>query len=225
MNKKGINIQMFVVLSAVLLTTVIICFCAVTCSSGKLKFEKTYYFVYYRMSDNAISASSLSGAASSYGGAGYILSHNGNFYVTFSCYYRDNEAETVCSNLKKRDLECAVLKIATKEYKLQGRSANNNQNLYLGNLNTLSSLSSLAYECANGLDTGEYSQSSAKQILSSIMDSLKGLLKTNENNCFTQSIQSLIEECESVSGGFLLSKNMRYIQIAIIDKILHTELT
>lgn len=225
MVKKGLNLQMILVLGAVILTTVIICFSAMSCSGGKLKFEKTFYFVYYRMSDNAVSASSLSDAVSSYGGAGYTFNHNKNYYVTFSCYYRDEEAQAVCSNLKKRDLECSVLKVEIKEYKLQNRNAKNNQKLYLGNLETMYSLSTLAYECANGLDTGDYSQAKAKLILSSIADTLNGLLKANENNCFTLNIKSLIDECERAGSGYLLSKNMRYVQIALTDKILHAELT
>lgn len=217
------NLQMIFALSLVLAATVIICFCAVTCSGGKLKFEKTYYFVYYRMSDNAISASSLSETASNYGGAGYILHYNDNYYVTFACYYKENEAKTVCSNLKGRNLDCKILKIEIKQFKLGNRNAKNKQKLYLGNLNTLDSLSTLAYECANGIDTGKYSQSKAKQLLSSIKDTLNGLLKTNENNCFTDSLRDLIDECGK-AGGYLLSKNMRYIQIAIIDTIMSTEL-
>ena len=216
---------MIFVLGLVLLTTVIICLGTATCSGGKLKFKKTYYFVYYRMSDNELSASSLSQTVSNYGGAGYVLNYRDKYYVTFACYDKQDEAEAVCSNLKKRDLECDVLKIEIKEYKLQNRNAKKNQNLYLGNLNTLTSLSSLAYECANGLDTGEYSQDGAKQVLATISDTLRGLLKNNENNCFTLSIKDLIENCENLQGGYLLSKNMRYIQIAIADKILHAELT
>ena len=215
---------MFFVLGAIITATVIICFCAATCSGGKLKFERCYYFVYYRLSDNAVSASSLSSAAANYGGAGYVLAHDENYYVIFSCYYKDEEAQSVISNLKKRDLDCSVLKIETDEFKLGNRNAKNNQKLYLGNLDTLDSLSTLAYECANGLDTGKYSQSAAKQMLSSIADTLKGLLKSNKNNCFTGDIQSLIDECDRANSGFLFSKNMRYIQIAIIDKILHAEL-
>ena len=215
---------MFFALGVVLAATVIICFCAVTCSGGKLKFERTYYFVYYRMSDNAISASSLSDTAASYGGAGYILHYKNNYYVTFACYYKENEALTVCSNLKKRDLDCEILKIAIKQFKLGNRNAKNKQKLYLGNLNTMDSISSLAYECANGLDTGEYSQSKAKGLLSSITDTLKGLLKTNENNCFTENLRYLINECGKI-GGYLFSRNMRYIQIAIIDRIISAELT
>lgn len=215
---------MFLVVGAIVLATVIIVFCAVSCSGENLTFEETYFFVCYRMSDNAVSAGSLSNTASSYGGAGYILYHNDNYYVTLSCYYKKDEAETVCSNLKKHDLECTVLKIETKEYKLNNQNAINNKELYLGNLNTLNSLSSLAYDCANGLDTGTYSQSKAKQILTSITDTLKGLLRTNANNCFTESIQSAILECESISSGYLFSKNMRYIQIALADRIINVQL-
>ena len=223
MFKKGLNLQLFFSLGIVVLATVIICFYAVSCSGGNLTFEETYYFVCYRMSDNAISAGSLSQTASSYGGAGYILPYGDNYYVTLSCYYKDDEAETVCSNLKQQDLECTVLKVETKKYKLANNSKNNKE-LYLGNFNTLNSLSAIAYDCANGLDTGKYSQSKAKQILTSITDTLKGLLKTNKNNCFTESIQSAITECENINGGYLLSKNMRYIQIALADRIINAKL-
>ena len=224
MFKKGINLQMFFTLGAIIIATVVICFCAATCSGGKLKFERTYYFVYYKMSDNALSAGSLSDAASSYGGAGYVLAYNNKFYVTFACYKSEDDAKSVVANLKKNDLECSILKIEIKALALQNRNAKKNQKLYLGNLNTLDSISTIAYECANGLDTGEYSQERAKSILSSVIDTLKGLLKSNKNNCFTENIQNLIDECERINGGYLLSKNMRYIQIALIDKILGAEL-
>ncbi len=224
MVKKGLSMQMFSALAAIVTATVIICLCAATCSGGKLDFKATYYFVCYRMTDNAISADAISKTVSSYGGAGYILPHGGNYYVTLSCYYKSDEADSVCAKLKERDLECSVLKIETKQYRLQGSNAKKNEQLYLGNLKTLNSLSALAYECANGLDTGSLSQSKAKQLLTSITDSLNGLLKNNPANCFTQSLQSAVEECKNVSGGFLLSKNMRYIQIALADRIINAEL-
>lgn len=223
MSKKVINSQMFFVLAAIALATVIICFCAATCSGRRLGFEATYYFICYKMTDNAVSAGSLSQTASSYGGAGYILPHGGNYYVTLSCYYKSDEADTVCLNLKDRGLECSVLEIETKEFRLSP-SAKNNEQLYLGNLKTLHTLSTLAYECANALDTGEYSQSKSKSILASVTDTLNGLLKTNQNNCFTESIKSAVEECSRFSSGYLYSKNMRYIQIALADRIINAEL-
>ncbi len=221
---KKINLQMLSVLSAVIIATVIICICAISCSGGKLDFKNTYYFVCYKMTDNAVSAGSISQSVSNYGGAGYILQRGENYYITFSCYYSDDEAKAVCENLKDRNMECSVLKVETGDYRLPVNTSQNNDQLYLGNLNTMHSLSSLAYECANGLDTGEFSQNKAKQILGSVTDTLNGLLKANPSNCFTESIQSVIEDCKRLGGGYLLSKNMRYIQISIVDKIINAKL-
>ena len=197
--------------------------CFISCSGGKLTYRSAYYFVCYRICDNAFSASSLSSTVASYGGAGYILNYKDNFFVTVSCYYKKTDAETVCESLKKRDLKCSVMEIKTEKYKIRG-SAKKNSELYLGNFNTLNSLSSLAYECANGIDTGEFSQSKAKDVVASIKSSLKGLLKENTNNCFTNDLNFLIAECDDKERGLLLSKDMRYLQIAMIDVIVNMEL-
>ncbi len=209
---------------AVLCVSVIICFCAFSFSGKKIAFEAEYYFVCYRVTDNSISASSISGTVSSYGGAGYILNHGKNYYITVSCYYNKTDADTVCTSLRKRDLDCTVLKISTKNFKIKGSAAQRNEELYLGNLNTLHTLSMLAYECANGLDTGEYTQNNSKSVVGDIKQGLIGLLHSNGDNCFTPKLNSLIAECEDKEVGFLLSKDMRYLQIAVIDTIVNTEL-
>lgn len=223
MFKSVKDVGFAVAVAGAVLAAVIICICAVSCSGGKLTFKADYYFVCYRITDNSVSASSLSSTVSSYGGAGYIISREENYYVTVSCYYERRDAETVCASLKKRELDCTVLEINTETYKLSG-SAKKNSQIYLGNLNTLNSLSVLAYECANGLDTGGFSQSKAKDVVTSIKTSLKGLLKSNESNCFTNGLNSLIAECEDKERGFLLSKDMRYLQIAIVDFIINVQL-
>ncbi|MDE6868405.1 MAG: hypothetical protein K2J83_04605, partial [Clostridia bacterium] len=166
----------------------------------------------------------LSSAVSSYGGAGYILDYDGNYYVTVSCYYDEKDANTVCDSLKRRDLDCTVLSVTTKSYPVQSYSAKRNAKLYQGNLNTLNSLSILAYECANGLDTGEYNQSKAKDVLSAIKNGLIGLKNANTDNCFTNVLENLIDECDDLDGGYLFSKDLRYLQIAIADKIINAEL-
>lgn len=222
---KGFKSTGFIVgVAAVIVATVIICACAASCSGGNLTFKTCYYFVCYRITDNAISASSLSGTVSSYGGAGYILNYDDDYYVTVSCYYKRNDAEAVCASLKRRELECSVLEVKTEKYKLKSYSAKKNAELYLGNLNTLYSLSSLAYECANGLDTGAYTQEKAKDVVSSIKSGLISLLHANAGNCFMHGINAIIAECEDKERGFLYSKDMRYLQIAVIDLIVNIEL-
>lgn len=189
-----------------------------------IQFEAEYYFVCYTVRDNALSADAISNTVSSYGGAGYVLEYDGNYYITVACYYTENEANRVRQNLLKRGLACSVLSVETNNYSIQSLMIRGKEKLYSGNLNTLHSLSELCYKCANGLDTGEYSQSSAKSVLNDVMSGLNGLKIANNENCFYGELKRLIAECESVEGGYLYSKDMRKLQIAITDTIINIEL-
>lgn len=210
--------------AAALTATVLIITSAVSCSSEILTFKTSFYFVCYAVKDNSVSASSISGAVSSYGGAGYILDYNGAYYVTVACYYSEPDALTVCENLKKRDMNCTVLTIETDEYPLRTRNAKDCAKLYLGNLNTLNSLSALAYDCANALDTGKYDQAKAKAVIADVYSGLGGLLNANSDNCFTHDLHNLSAICVDVSDGFVYSKDLRKLQIAIADVIINANL-
>ena len=215
----------FISVIAAVALTVLICVFSVTCYGSKLKYTTRFYFVCYAMEENSISAGSISSAVSAYGGAGYILNHDGDYYVTVSCYYSQNDAETVCANLKRKELDCSVLVVTTEKYRLTNGYAKRNSKLYEGNLNTLNSLSRLAYDCANGLDTGEFSQGKANEVISAIRSGLSGLSAANTDNCFTDILKRLDTECDDRQGGFIYSKDMRYIQIAIADVIINAELS
>lgn len=224
MTKNNKISPFFISVVSVAVITVLICIFAASCHGAKLKFKTCFYFVCYAMEDNSISAGSISSAVSAYGGAGYILEHGGKYYVTVSCYYEEKDAENVCRELKDRNLFCSVLKIETKEYRLKTSDAKKHAELYRGNLNTLNSLSRLAYDCANALDTGEYNQSKAKAVIADIKSGLNSLLSANENNCFTAELRRLIAECDDAAGGIVYSKDLRKLQIAIADTIINTEL-
>ena len=75
-----------IAIGAVLCVSVIICFCAFSFSGKKIAFEAEYYFVCYRVTDNSISASSISGTVSSYGGAGYILNKSQKTRFGLYCF-------------------------------------------------------------------------------------------------------------------------------------------
>lgn len=224
MRIAGKKISPFIIsVAAVVVVTVIILVATFSCSANKLTFKSTFYFICYRTEDNAVSASSVSDAVSSYGGAGYILEHDNVFFVTVACYYNKNDAKSVCESLKRRDLNCEVVEISTDEYGIANASTAQNK-LYLGNLNTLHSLTTLAYGCANAIDTGEYGQTQAKSVIADVQNTLKGLLTANPDNCFSGHIRRLIAECEDVSEGYVYSKDLRRLQIAIADTIINVKL-
>ncbi len=214
----------FIAVSAVVAVTVIICIAAASCNGGKIHFKSCYYFVLYSMEDNSVSAGSISSAVSDYGGAGYILEYNGVYYVTIACYYEEKDADRVCAELQNRAFGCRVLEVETDEYRLQSTGAKKYAKLYEGNLNTLHSLSKIAYECANFLDTGEYGQEKAKSVLKNLKSGLEGLIANNQNNCFTTELNRLKALTEDAASGYIYSKDLRKLQIAILDTVINITL-
>lgn len=213
----------FLSIFLVLAVTLTVCIFALSCSEQSLDYSATFYLVCCYVKDNVLSADNLSGTVSDYGGAGYVLEYEDSYYVTVACYYSENDANTVCASLKRRELDCTVLCAERDDFSLP-RTSKKNAALYTGNLNTLQSLSILAYECANGLDTGTLSQSSAKGVISDIESGIVGLKYANPDNCFTGELYRLSAECSEAADGYLYSKNMRRLQIAIVDCILNVVL-
>ncbi|MDE5729617.1 MAG: hypothetical protein K2I20_05550 [Clostridia bacterium] len=214
----------FIAVAAVFAVTILIIVCAVSCNAGKIHFKNSYYFILYSMEDNSLSASSISSAVRDFGGAGYILEYNGVYYVTISCYYEKKDADKVCAELQNRAFGCRVLEIKTNEYRLQSAAAKKYAKLYEGNLNTLHSLSKIAYECANFLDTGEYGQEKAKSVLKNIKSGLDGLASTNTNNCFSNELSRLKALTDDTANGYVYSKDLRKLQIAVLDTVININL-
>lgn len=217
------NFAFFVSVTAAITVTVAIILCTLTLGGAKLEYEAEFYFVCYAVKDNSIAADTISGTVSSYGGAGYVLECGDKYYVTVACYYTENEAKIVQNNLSRRGLQCMVLKIETDEYPIRYLSRGNEE-LFKGNLNTLYSLSRLCYECANELDTGGYSQNNAKRVLADVESALNGLKQANVDNCFANELRRLITECKAAGEGFIYSKDMRKLQITIIDTIINIDM-
>lgn len=220
---KGIS-PFIISVAAVLTVTVTIISGVIAFSGSTIQFEAEYFFVCYTVRDNALSADAISDTVSSYGGAGYVLEYEGDYYITVACYYSENEANSVRQNLLKRGLNCSILSVETNNYLIQSLLNRGKERLYSGNFNTLHSLSQLCYKCANGLDTGEYNQGAAKAVLADVKSGLNGLKIANIENCFYGELRRLIAECEAVESGFLYSKDMRKLQIAITDTIINIEL-
>ena len=222
-DKKSGNAPFLIAVAAVVTVTCAVILTAVCSAGKKLNFSAVFYFVCYSVEDNAVSADSLSSALESFGGAGYVLEYGGEFYVTASCYYSQSDADKVKGSLLKKGLNCSTLKAESKSYEVSSIFGGNAQ-LYEGNLNTLFSLSEMCYECANGLDTGEYGAEKAKSALDGVKSALKGLERANPSNCFSGELKRLCAECESVESGHVRAFSMRKLQIAIADTILNVDI-
>lgn len=206
----------------IVIILIILCFTLPSCA-GKLGFKTTFYYVCYDSPPDAQSASSVSSVVHSYGGAGYIIECDGSYYVTVACYYDELDAQSVVATLVKKGLSCSVVEVTAGDYELRG-SAKRNAEKYKCNLETLLSLSHLCYDLANSLDGNAVSQSSAKSVLSDVGSGLSGLADINTANCFTNELERLRAECSDVSSGYVLSHDVRRLQIAITDCITNVKI-
>ncbi|MDE6691280.1 MAG: hypothetical protein K2K04_04835 [Clostridia bacterium] len=208
--------------AAVVIILIILCFTLPSCA-GRLGFKTTFYYVCYDSPPDAQSASSISSVVHSYGGAGYIIENDGSYFVTVACYYENNDAQSVVATLGKKGLGCSVVKVSAGDYYLRG-SAKRNAEKFKSNLETLLSLSRLCYDLANSLDSYSCSQSAAKSVLGDVGSGLKGLAAINTANCFTKDIERLKAECSDASSGYVLSHDVRRLQIAITDCITNVKI-
>jgi hypothetical protein len=189
-----------------------------------LSFKTNFYYVYYRTAGEEGAASSISVAVQNYGGAGYIVGFNGSYYITVACYYTDADASKVCDSLNAKSLNCQVLKTDVDGYKLTTKVARQNKQLYYNNLSTLLTLSKLCYQTANSVDGGEMTQQATLATIIDVKKTLQGLLRQNADNTFTTELNYLIAEADDVAYGYIYSRDVRRLQIAITDTILNINL-
>lgn len=209
--------------AGVLALIIIIICCAVPSCGKQINFSATFYYVCYDAPRDAHSASSMSSIVHSYGGAGYIIESGGSYHVTVACYYSERDAQSVLVPLANKGLDCSVVAVEANDLRLKG-NAKNSAELYEGNLNTLLSLSRLCYDLANRLDGFSCTQTAAKTVLSDVQTGLESLSRLNSANCFTGELAALRAECTDVSHGFVLSRDVRRLQIAITDAIANINL-
>lgn len=212
-----------IILSVCVIAAVIVVVCINLFGGTKLNFTATFYYVCYQSPTDNSSMVSISDLVQSYGGAGYIATCNNQSYVTISCYYSQEDANTVCTQLNKKGLSCKVIKAQTPQRKLFGKARENSKK-YEGNLKTLYSISQTCYNLANSVDNLEVGQKGAKSVLYEIKGVLNGLATGNEGNCLKEEIDYLVTQCDDITYGYVFSYGIRRLQIAVCDCIVNANI-
>lgn len=182
-----------------------------------------FYYVCYDCPTDAVSASSISSLVESYGGAGYIICEDGEYYVTVACYYDERDAQSVASTLAKKELGCQVV-CAERESFTLSPARRKYAERYLSVFNLLLQTSHILYDLANAVDSLSCDQLQAKSVLGDVQTTLDGLVRDNRLGCFAEAAAALAAECVDVNYGYILSRDVRRLQIAVCDAIINTEI-
>ena len=197
---------------------------AVSCSGESLSYTVTFYFVYCYEAGGEDEADSLADAVRSFGGAGYSLSYGGKYYIAASCYYSEISALSVCESLNRRGLSCGLLTAERESYSLTTSFARTNSQSLKGAINSLYGFGKVLYECAAALDTGG-SQSDAKSAVKDAQSVISALLRSDSLACFSPYLNYIYALCDDiVYGGYVYSRDVRYVQIASADCLLKVTL-
>ena len=197
---------------------------AVSCSGESLSYTVTFYFVYCYEVGGDYEADLLADAVQAFGGAGYSLSYGGKYYIAASCYYSETSALSVCESLNRRGLSCGILTAKRESYSLTTSSARANFQSLKGAIDSLYGFGKVLYECAAALDTGG-SQSEAKSAVKDAQSVISALLRSDSLTCFSPYLNYIYALCDDiVYGGYVYSRDVRYVQIASADCLLKVTL-
>ena len=205
-----------VAFAVVLIASLSSCSYSVSC-------DYRFYYVCYDCPTDAVSASSISSLVESYGGAGYIVQSEGEYYVTVACYYDERDAQSVAQTLIKKQLNCQVIEVERQSFTL-APSRRRYAEKYLATLATLRQISAVLYDLANAVDSLSCDQVGAASVLSDVETTLEGLERDNTANCFAAETGALLAECRDANYGYILARDIRRLQIAVCDAIINTEI-
>jgi hypothetical protein len=175
------------------------------------------------------------------GGAGYVYSANGVYYLLASAYESENDATKVLDNLKEKEQNCEIVKISVGEINLdinlsgaEKTATNNAIAIFKQTYKTL-------YDLSVSLDTGVKTLSECKLATTTQLTTCKEV-KNNFDQVFSSKLtsevfkiklklaalvmnmQSLIEQ--DIQQGVLFSSALKqtYIQCVLHNKDLAKEL-
>lgn len=218
--KKSYRRGLVVIATAAAVIIVAAVIAAIPSCGSRVDFSVSYYFVCYKSADDAHSAASVSSTVQSYGGAGYIIKIETNYYVTVACYYSEEDAQSVCSSLGSQGLSCHVVEACTEGYDLSSDNSRDRSNI-LGALTALDQLGLIFYQTANSLDSGEISVSAAQSVIDDARSTLSGLSRSNSGNALYDEIEYLIALVDDISGSYIYAREIRALQVAVCDAILN----
>lgn len=184
-----------------------------------LELTRTFYFLVSDDESVAVSAQSVYLS----GGAGYLMSRDGQEYAVLACYFTSTEARIVRDNLASRRIAASVLEESGGRLYLKSNSEKRNAERLAGCFNTLSDCIRLLYDLSVKAEKGEYTQQKLKFVLRETGGVLSCLAKENDGGLFAKLSVCAAKASEKLSEIYrstVYAKDIRYVQVYLSDSYL-----
>lgn len=178
--------------------------------------DRTFYFLSVRADPGTVSVAAKS--EYSEGGAGYTFTSGKNNYVALAGYNDEREATIVRDNLKAKGKECEIVPLKVDSFYFTDKKEVAVYEETRGFVNTLLSCVDLAYETANRLEEGRFTQKEAGRVLGEIGGVLEGAEATNVPAAAKLAREGS-EKCDEITEDIIYAKEVRYLQLMLSEGI------
>lgn len=220
MKRRLKKLQAFVLGVFVFFAAMLFCVAAVAIGGqnfARIGFSKSYYFLI--VSCTATSAVVVSGDIYASGGAGYYMEEENA--VAIACYFKETSAQSVQRNLQAKGTQTELVKRSAANLVFRGKKSGYKQQIE-STLETVDLLAHILYDTANGLERSELTQKQAKAAVEGVASSLSGLRGVGSDEFFfgwNTGLSEAERRAKELSQGLLFSKDLRYLQAMLCDKI------
>ena len=157
------------------------------------------------------------------GYAGYILRYDGMYYVVATLSATNGEAQSHAGSFEERGVSAGVLTAARLYFELENYNAESNSRLYGQNIDSLDSIISELYDCAEILQ--REGASSVREKMISLHNEIAAMCVENISNCFTRPLSELAVLSAECAYGIIHIRNIRYLATAVADVVMNISLT
>lgn len=186
---------------------------------GSVDYERDFYFLTKECETSDVSVTV--GNVYLSGGAGYILTDGNKELVALACYPDSDVAQKICDDLTRKGNEVRILQKSAEKWTIRGKKALSAEGMTNCCLK-LDECERKLYASANSLEKGELTQSQAKLCLVGVISALGGA-RREEFPKWSKRLDEIILRARECAEGIVLSKDVRYLQIALADMLIRAK--
>lgn len=196
--------------------------CFTACISS-IRRQVRYRFVYCYTPMVSVPSRELAESVRAMGYAGYILRYDGMYYVVATLSATNGEAQSHAGSFEERGVSAGVFTAERLYFELENYNAESNSRLYGQNIDSLDSIISELYDCAEILQ--REGASSVREKMISLHNEIASMCAENISNCFTRPLSELAVLSAECAYGIIHIRNIRYLATAVADVVMNISLT
>ena len=179
--------------------------------------NRTYYLLCESSAEDRVETTA--GIAYLSGAAGYVFTLSGQEKVALAAYTNGADAEIVAAIQATKGKETQIVEVTLGTFYFTDREQASVFEEVRGEIVTLIACADAILTIANGLENGKYTQEEGKRLVQDVEGVLCSLAEENTTELTAELLQEGKEKCSETKSGILYAKDLRYLQLMLIEGV------